>query len=241
MYFEVDTHTHTIASGHAYNTIMEMASAAKEKGLKLLCITEHGIAMPDTCHKFYFENLRVVPRNIKGMELLLGTEANVIDYTGQLDMDDSLLKQMDIVIASLHMFCLKPGTVEENTNALIGAMKNPYVNIIGHPDDGRYPVDYESLVKAAKEHHVLLELNNNSLNPSGFRPNTRPNDITMLTLCKEYQVPISLGSDAHVFSDIANYKYAFEIIKEVDFPEELIANTSTEKFLALLSQKQDNL
>lgn len=237
MRFEVDTHTHTIASGHAYNTIMEMVAAAKEKDLKLLCITEHAMTMPGTCHQFYFENLRVVPRNINGLDLLLGTEANIIDYNGNLDMDENLLKQMDIVIASLHCPCIKPSNIEDITNALIGAMKNPYVNIIGHPDDGRFPVDYEALVKTAKEYHVLLELNNNSLNPSGFRQNTRPNDVTMLKLCKEYQVPITLGSDAHVFTDIANYRYALEVIKEVDFPEELIANTSKEKFLTLLNRK----
>ncbi len=237
MRIEVDTHTHTIASGHAYNTIMEMVSSAKEKGLKLLCITEHGMAMPGACHQYYFENLRVVPRNIDGLDLMMGAEANIIDYNGTLDMEDNLLKQMDIVIASLHCPCIKPSKEKEITNALIGAMKNPYVNIIGHPDDGRFPVDYEALVKAAKEYKVLLELNNNSLNPSGFRQNTRPNDITMLTLCKKYNVPITLGSDAHVFSDICNYKYAFEVLKEVDFPEELIANTSKEKFLSLVHQK----
>ena len=237
MRIEVDTHTHTIASGHAYNTIMEMVSAAKEKGLKLLCITEHGMALPGACHQYYFENLRVVPRNIGGLDLMMGAEANIIDYNGTLDMEDNLLKQMDIVIASLHCPCIKPRKEKEITNALIGAMKNPYVNIIGHPDDGRFPVDYEALVKAAKEYKVLLELNNNSLNPSGFRQNTRPNDITMLTLCKKYNVPITLGSDAHVFSDICNYKYAFEVLKEVDFPEELIANTSKEKFLSLIRQK----
>ena len=199
------------------------------------------MAMPGTCHPFYFENLRVLPRNINGLDLLFGTEANIIDHHGNLDMGESLLKQMDIVIASLHMPCIKPGTKEENTNALIEAMKNPYVGIIGHPDDGRFPVDYEALVKAAKENQVLLELNNNSLNPSGFRSNARPNDLAMLKLCKEYQVPISLGSDAHVFSDIANYKYALELLKEVDFPQELISNVTTERFLKLLRRKQYNI
>ena len=241
MRFEVDTHTHTLASGHAYCTIMEMAAAAKEKGLKLLCITEHAMAMPGTCKHLYFLNLKVVPRTIHGVDLLLGTEANIMDYNGKLDMKDSLLKKMDIVIASMHIPCIKPSTIEDNTNALIGAMKNPYVNIIGHPDDGRYPVDYESLVKAAKEYEVLLELNNNSLNPDGFRQNAKDNDITLLTLCKEHGVPICLGSDAHVFSDVANFTYANEVLKEVSFPEELIANTNKDKFLDLLRRKRNIL
>lgn len=230
----VETHTHTIASGHAYNTITEMVKAASEKGIKLLAITEHAPAMPGTCHNFYFHNLRVVKRNMFDVELLLGTELNIIDYEGNIDMDETTLQQLDIAIASLHNPCITPGTSEQNTNALIGAMKNPFVKIIGHPDDSRFPVDYERLVKAAKEHHILLELNNNSLNPSGFRVNAKENDIAMLELCKKYQVPITLGSDAHITDDIANCCYSKEILDITAFPEELIINTSVEKFKEFL-------
>ena len=75
---------------------------------------------------------------------------------------------------------IRPGTREENTHAYLGAMKNPYVDIIGHPDDGRYPVDFLALVQAAKEYHVLLELNNNSLDPRCSRENGEENVKTML-------------------------------------------------------------
>lgn len=231
----IDTHSHTIASGHAYNTIEEMAKAASEKGIKILAITEHAPNMPGTCHRFYFENLKVVNRMRHGVELLLGVELNVIDYEGNVDLDKETLSRLDIAIASLHTPCIKPGSMDENTNALIGAMKNPYVKIIGHPDDAKYPIDYERLVKAAKEHHVLLELNNNSLNPDGFRLNAKENDIRMLNLCKEYGVPITLGSDAHIAEDIANYCYSKEILDITEFPEDLIMNTSIDRFKAFLS------
>lgn len=226
----VDTHSHTIASGHAYNTIEEMAKAANEKGIKLLAITEHAPNMPGTCHAFYFHNLKVVNRMRHGVELLLGVELNVIDYEGNVDLEDETLRGLDVAIASLHMPCIKPGTMEENTNALIGAMQNPFVKIIGHPDDAKYPINYERLVKAAKEHHVLLELNNNSLNPNGFRLNARENDIKMLELCKEYHVPITLGSDAHVVDEIGNCCYSQEILEITNFPEDLIINNSVERF-----------
>ena len=60
MKYVLDVHTHTLASGHAYNTIREMAMAASEKGLELLGITEHGIAMPGTCNAFYFDNTKML-------------------------------------------------------------------------------------------------------------------------------------------------------------------------------------
>ena len=59
MRVEIDTHTHTLASGHAYNTLNEMAQAAADKGLKGLAITEHAPEMPGTCHLFYFQNLSI--------------------------------------------------------------------------------------------------------------------------------------------------------------------------------------
>lgn len=67
----LDVHTHTIASGHAYNTMMEMIHAAQEKGLEVYGITEHAPKMPGTCGEFYFHNLKVVPRQHGNLELLL--------------------------------------------------------------------------------------------------------------------------------------------------------------------------
>ena len=220
----IDTHTHTLASGHAYSTMSEMIQAAKDKGLKYLGITEHAPKMPGTCHIFYFENLKVVPRQYGDLTLLLGAEANILDTDGTLDLYDELLDRLDIIIASLHNPCYQKGTATDNTNAYLGAMKNPKVAIIGHPDDGRIPVDYEVLVREAKKHHVAIEVNNSSLSPNSFRPNARENVMTYLSLCKEEGVPIIYGSDAHVCYDVANFSFAKEVTDAVAFPKELIIN-----------------
>ncbi len=238
MKYVLDTHSHTLASGHAYSTIKEMVEAAKDRKLELLAITEHGSSMPGSCTEIYFANLRVVPREMMGVKLLLGSELNIMDYEGHLDMNDYTYKVLDIIIASMHIGIVKPGTMEENTNAVVEAMKNPYVNIIGHPDDMRYPVDYETLVKAARDHHVLLELNNSSLKPGGFRKNSDNNDITMLNLCKKYDVPIVIGSDAHIANDVGDFECAQKIIELTEFPQELIINTSVDKLMGFLKLKK---
>lgn len=230
----LDLHTHTIASGHAYNTINEMVHAAAKKGLQALGITEHAPAMPGSCHQMYFQNLRALRRKKEGIYLFFGAELNILDSDGKMDLPAHILEELDVGIASLHMPCMKPGSCEENTNAYIQAMKEPHVNIIGHPDDGRYAVDYLALVQAAKEHHVLLELNNSSLNPNGFRPDTRENDETMLRYCMQYDVPIILGSDAHVEEDVAEFSRARLLLEEICFPEELVVNDSLEKLLPYL-------
>jgi len=108
-------------------------------------------------------------------------------------------------------------------------MENPYVDIIGHPDDGRFPVDMEKLVLAAKENHVLLEVNNASLNPEGFRKDTEANDLEMLKFCKKYGQPVVIGSDAHIEEEVGNFRRARNIIAKAEFPEELVINTSIDK------------
>lgn len=236
--YVLDLHTHTYASGHAYNTMNEMAFAAKEKGLQLLGITEHAPAMPDGASLLYFLNLKTARREKYGLALMLGTEVNVVNYEGKLDLPNSVLEEMDVVIASLHIRCIEPGTKEENTNAYLGAIRNPNVDIIGHPDDGRYEVDYEPIVHAAKEYGKIIEVNNSSLGPMSFRKGAREAYQEILHLCKNYEVPIVVGSDAHTEEDILNFQYADEVLQEVDFPIELIANTSVEKLQTLINKKR---
>lgn len=226
----LDSHTHTIASGHAYSTLHEMAREAADRGLSLLGITEHSMTMPGTCHEYHFHNMRMLTREMYGIQVMHGAEVNIMGYDGSLDMKDALLAQMDVVIASLHIPCIKPGTKEENTAALLHAMENPYVNIIGHPDDSRYPVDYEKLVRKAKERKVLLELNTTSLHPKSSRKDARPNDEILLRLCMEYEAPIILGSDAHTQEDIGNFQYALLLLEEIGFPKELVVNRSVEDY-----------
>lgn len=238
MEYLLDVHTHTIASGHAYNTIMEMARSGFQKGLKLLGITEHAPMMPGSCQNIYFHNLIVMPKIIEGIEVMFGAELNILDFEGHTDLDLRSLQRLKLIIASLHSLCITPGNKKENTNAILGAMKNPFVNIIGHPDDGIYPLEYEAIVEMAKETNTLLEVNNNSLNPAGARKHTRENIIRMLELCKEYKQPIIMNSDAHVFSDVARHDFSETVIREVDFPEKLIVNRSVEVFKEYIGRKK---
>lgn len=224
-----DTHAHTLASGHAYSTIRENTRAAFRKGLELLAITEHAPCLIGSCQTIYFQNLRVVDRNAYEVELLMGVELNILDQQGNVDLEVRTLRQMDVAIASLHTPCFTPGSREYNTQACINAMRNPYVNILGHPDDPRYPVDFRALVQAAKEHEVLLELNNSSLRPGGSRKNARGLDMEMLKLCMEYEAPIVIGSDAHVDTDVGRHDEALALLEELEFPESLVVNRSVEE------------
>ena len=230
MNIELDVHTHTIMSGHAFSTLQEMAQAAADKGLKVLGITEHSPGIPGTCDPIYFRNLYVVPRKMYGIELLLGAEINILDGEGNLDLDETYLKRLDLRIAGIHSLCYKQGTPEECTHGMIRAIENPYTHIISHPGDGTAQLLFEPIVLAAKENHTLLEINNSSLNPVRHKESARGNNIEILQLCKRYEVPVILGSDAHISFDIANYANILPLLTETEFPEELIMNRSVTEF-----------
>ncbi len=231
----MDLHTHTIDSGHGYSTLKENIETAKEQGLKYLGLSEHGPALPGGPHIFFFTNYRCIPRQYGNLRLFCGIEANIIDYEGHFDVDEGILKRMDYVIASMHVPCVKPGSREENTWASIKAMKNPYVKILGHPDDSRFPLDYEALVQAAVEEKVALEVNNSSLHPQAAREGGRENITTLLNTCKKYGAPIILGTDSHICYTVGKFEQSIALIKELDFPEELILNTKEDSIFRLVN------
>ncbi len=237
MKIELDVHTHTIMSGHAFSTLQEMAQEAASRGLKLLGITEHSPGIPGTCDLIYFRNLHVVPRRMYGIDLLLGAEINILDTKGTLDMDEHMMGMLDLRIAGIHSLCYQPGTVEENTYGMVQAISNPYTHIISHPGDGTARLDFEPIVLAAKAHHTLLEINNSSLKPCRKKVEAKDNNLEILRLCKQYEVPVILGSDAHISFDIATYEYVLPLLAETDFPEGLVMNTSVERFKAYLQMK----
>lgn len=223
-----DLHTHTIASGHAYSTLKENIDAARGKGLKALGFSDHAVAMPGTTHPFYFGNFKVIKDCISDLRILKGIEANIMDFEGTIDVDPHLASSLDYVIASLHPPCIDPGNRDENTSAIVRAMENPFVKIIGHPDDDRYPLDYDELVRAANREEVALEINNSSFVRGASRQNARRNVPVMLELCRIYEVPVIMASDAHIYYDVGEMAISEAIIQEIDFPSELVLNYSME-------------
>lgn len=242
MQLKIDTHMHTLVSGHAYSTIREMAEMAKEQGMDAIIFTEHAPGIPGTCGIYYFENLKVLPRERYGIRMYFGAEVNIMNTDGEVDLPEKTLKKMDFVIASIHSPCfLEERTVENVTKAVVNAMKNPYINAIGHPDDGRFPVDYEVIAKAAKETGTLLEVNNSSMREDNNRENALENIREMLACCKKYGVMVTTGSDAHLDLDAGKLELAEKVLEECDFPEELVATVSLEKLKHFMNRYKKGL
>ena len=228
----IDVHNHTIASGHAFSTVQEMARAAAEKGIEYLGITDHGPSVPGACDPVYFRNYPCVPREMYGVKLLMGCELNILNAQGQLDLDEFHYRFLDICLAGIHRQCWTPGSKAENTEGVLTAMSRPWVNVIAHPGDGTAELSFEPLVRASRETKTLLEINSASLKPYRKKTAARSNNLEILQLCRKYDVPVILAADAHISFDIANYQYALQLLVETGFPLELVLNDKPEEFFA---------
>lgn len=231
-----DLHTHTISSGHAYSTLLENVNYAQSINLEILGMSDHAPKMPGSTIPYYFANQKIIPEKIDNVKILKGAELNIMDIDGNVDLYGKILEDLDFTIASLHPPCINFGTVIENTEALINAMKNPYINIIGHPGDPRYPIDVAKVVNEAIKTNTLLEINNASLNPKSARNGGEKIVIEIIKECKKNSWPVILGSDAHICFEIGDFSNTYKLLAEAEMPEELILNTSTAKLSQFISK-----
>lgn len=227
MRIPIDTHTHTVASGHAYCTVDEMARGAKKRRLRGLVISDHGPAMPGATHPYFFGNMRILPEYIQGVRIYKGIESNILGLDGHIDLEPYILAQLDFVMAGFHEICFASQSREDNTRAMIAAIKNPYVDAISHPGNGSFPIDAESVVLAAAEYGKALEINDSSFR---IRRGSAENCEYIARLCVEHKAPLVCGSDAHYWRDVGRLDTALALLKKVKAPEDLLINSSTEAF-----------
>ena len=231
-----DLHAHSIVSGHAYTTLLENINYCAEKGIKILGTSEHAPTMPGAPHYWYFGNMKVVPRVINGVTILRGCEANILDIDGSLDMTDESSRNLDYMIASFHEPVFKPKSKEENTAAILNVMdKYDKVEILGHLGNPNYELDYEAIVKKAKEKNIMIEINNSSLLGSS-RVGSDVNCKKVALLCREIGTKVILTSDSHINTCIGVFNKGIELLEEIQMPKELVMN-DPEKLIAHLKSK----
>ena len=229
-----DTHTHTIASSHAYSTLLENIRQAAQAGLECLGLTDHAPAQPDSPHIWHFMNLSVIPPVVEGVRILKGAECNILDETGRIDLEPEVLKLLEWRIASIHEPCyLKNASEEDNTNAYLGVCENPYIDVIGHSGRGHFRYDYHKLIPRFRESGKLVEINESTLR----NPASRKNCVEIASLCKKYGAPVIVDSDAHFALAVGRFPAAMEMLAEIGFPQELVINADSDRFWDYLAQK----
>lgn len=230
----VDTHSHTVASTHAYSNVHDYFAQAKRKGLQMFSLTDHGPDMPDSPHPWHFGNRHVIPRLVDNIACLRGIEANILAPSGGLDVPNGMLPYLDFVIASLHEPVFPPASKQQHTQAVLNTFEQGNCQILGHPGNPNYPLDYAEVIRAAKDNNVLLEINNSSFTHS--RQGSEPNCIRILELVDQLDWKVVFASDAHIAYHLGEYSQSISHANSIGFPIERIANRDAKTFLGFLGE-----
>lgn len=232
---EVETHSHTVLSGHAWSTLIENIGAAKKIGIKKICMTEHGPAMPGVGAFFISGCQKMVSEEYDGIKIVKGLEFNIVDHAGTLDVTDpAYLNGVEFGIASMHDVCVFPKSKAAHTACYEAVLENPYVDMLGHPGTPAYMCDIEHVVRCAKAKNKLIEINAHSVDA---RKGCIENCIEFARQCKKQDVRICVSSDAHFVTMIGEVSKAMELLTSIEFPSELILNLELGRFDAYLAQR----
>jgi len=226
-----DVHMHTVETDGRC-TIEEMAEAARERGYKYMAITDHSKnlafanGLDDKRAVEHIRRIRAADEKIEGIKIFAGVEVDIL-ADGTLDLSDSVLEQMDLVIASVHShFNQSP---LEMTERLVKAVENPNTSLIGHPT-GRlllrrdaYSFDLDAVLKAAAKHKVAMELN------------AYPDRLDLcdrhLRLAKQHGVKIVINTDSHHTSHMEKIRFGVLQARRAWLTKEDVLNTlPTQKF-----------
>ena len=192
-----DVHMHTVATD-GRNTIEEMVQAARARGYRYMAITDHSknlafaSGLDDKRAIEHMERIRAADKTTDGIRIFAGIEVDIL-ADGALDLSDSVLEQMDVVIASVHSHFNQ--SAPEMTARLLKALENPHVSLLGHPT-GRillrrdaYAFDLDAIFAAAARHRVAMELN--------AYPDRLDLSDRHLRMARQHGVRIVINTDSH--------------------------------------------
>jgi DNA polymerase (family 10) len=234
-----DVHMHTDATdGH--NTILEMATAAAERGYEYIAITDHSknLAMTngldDKRALEHVRRIREVDKQMKGkIRVFAGIEVDIL-ADGALDLRDETLAEMEVVIASVHTLFNLPA--EEMTQRILRAVENPYTRVLGHPT-GRlvlkrdpYVFDLDAVLKRCAKLGVAVEHN-------AAPERADLNDLN-LRRAKEYGCKIVVNTDAHAINQLDKMKYGITQLRRAWLTKDDVLNTlGAKEFLKALRKR----
>jgi len=220
-----DVHMHTVETD-GRNTIEEMAEAARERGYQYMAITDHSKnlafanGLTEERALAHIERIRAVDKQMKGIRIFAGIEVDILG-DGSLDLSDSVLEQMDIVIASVHsQFNLDRSAM---TDRLLKAIANPNTSLIGHPTGRQllrreaYQFDVDAVFKAAAKHRVAMELNS-------YPERLDLNDVH-LRMAKQHGLKIVINTDSHHTSHMEKLRYGITQARRAWLTKDDVLNT----------------
>ncbi len=230
---EVDFHTHTHFSHCGIHSHLEILNQAKALGMKGVAVTDHGPALKGRVSPTLFDRFQCP---VKGLRFFKGMECNVLNEQGEIDLPQHLIPYMDIVLVGIH-FNIQEGLGQEAyTQMLLNVLaRNPAVDVITHPNDEKYPVDFVALAKAAKQYGAALELNNSK---SLLKRDDPAVTRALVKACQQEECLLAVGSDMHAIQELGLDEAVQPYLK--DFPQALIVNAKAETAFQFIASRKNN-
>lgn len=222
-------------------SMLEMARASAKRGMKVIAFTDHsaslgvtqGLKMED--HKKQAAEIKKIQKQLGDEILVLHASEVEIKADGSLDYPDEFLASLDLVLASMHTSLRQPR--DKVTERVIKAIRNPHVDIIGHPTGRLIPdregadLDMEAILQAASETGVAMEIN--------AHPARLDLDDVYARRAKELGIPISINTDAHSEEDMDMRFYGVAVARRAWLTKEDVINCwSTDKLLKWLKSRK---
>ena len=232
-----DLHMHTTATDGA-GTIIEMAEAAKERGLKYIAITDHSkrVAMANGLDsdrlRAHWKEIDKARGKVSGIEILCGIECDILE-DATMDLPDDVLSEADWVIAVLHYGLTQPR--EQIQKRLLNAIRNPNVCIIGHPSGRKIghrqgaDIHFPEILDAAADHGVMMEIN--------AHPARLDLDEFQAAAARDRGIPIVISSDAHSPAGLDVMEWGVYQARRAGLTRSDVANTLTPKQFMKLIRK----
>lgn len=225
-----DLHTHTIKSHTGMSTLLENIEVAKKNNISMLAVTDYGPKAKQSKEEL-FKYLKNIPRSVAGVTILKGVEADVMDiHSGLLDIDETESDKFDWVIAAYHKisdYDEKILSYKVLTNMFERIIENPSVNTIAHMERYACGFDIQKIISLMKENGKVVEIGVQSFlkDDTSFENKQIKN---LVFACKELASPICVVSNAHIAEQINGICSVESFLNEIQYPEELIINSSEE-------------
>lgn len=217
---EADLHVHSLFSGCGLHSFLELLGRGRQAGLKAMAITDHGLAVGGgRLNSVFFERFT---SPFPDITLYKGIELNVLGDRGRVDLPWEYLPCVDILLLGLHHNLPAHQTREFYTDLTMAAMEHhPFIDIITHPNDPAYPLDYRLVAKKAKGLGMALELNNSKLL---YNRSTVESAVELIDACLEVGCPMAVNSDTHALLELGGDESVRPLLEKAGFPESLIVN-----------------
>lgn len=233
---KIDLHIHTIASGHAHNTILEYINQAKKLKMSVIGISDHGPGYPDSiANELYFKTMRRMPETVDSIRLLKGVEANIINKNGKLDISDDTISMLDYVLAAFHSQTLYGKGSADNTSTMIKAINSGKIDILSHPFDiSFFNLNLKKIFQEACKKNVLLELDLSYLSKYKSETSMINNMKIMVDIVKLFGNKIIIGSDSHNIWELGDDENLKKIKRKIGLTDDMIINNCPKELFKLL-------